>query len=299
MLRIANAPVSWGVFAADAPTNPPWIRVIDEIAQAGYGWLELGPIGFLPEDRDAIRAELERRELRVSGTFLYEDLHNPSRRDQIAATAHRIGRLLAALDARYLVIIDAMAQSRMATAGRPAAAVRLDEQRWHTLVSALHEAAAIVSTEYGLTAVFHPHVGTYVEFEDEIDRLLADTNGNLVKLCIDTGHSAYAGVDPVELYRRYADRTAYFHFKDVDGEVLERVVRGAFGFEEAVAEGVFCPLGQGVVDLRALGVELERRGFDGWATVEQDIDPAGSTNPLAAARASLSYLREIGLGGVS
>ncbi len=49
-IRIGNAPCSWGVEFANDPRNPSWRTVLSECAQAGYKGIELGPVGFMPED---------------------------------------------------------------------------------------------------------------------------------------------------------------------------------------------------------------------------------------------------------
>jgi inosose dehydratase len=134
-----------------------------------------------------------------------------------------------------------------------------------------------------------------VEFEEEIERLAEDTDPALVRLCIDTGHCAYAGVDPVAIYRRHAERVAYIHLKDVDRDRLRAALARRLSFEQAVAARVFCPLGQGVVDFAGLRAALAERGFDGWAAVEQDRLPTDSTTPAQHASASLAHLREVGL----
>ena len=44
-----------------------------------------------------------------------------------------------------------------------------------------------VARRHGLRPVVHPHAGGYIEFEDEVERLVDDMD---VDLCIDTGHFA-------------------------------------------------------------------------------------------------------------
>lgn len=293
-LRLANAPVSWAVFTADAASNPPWERVLDEVAGAGYRFIELGPIGFMPPDSAVLGPALASRGLAVPGTFLYEDLHRPEAHEEILERARLICGLLRELGASNLVAIDAMSVERAATAGRSAAATRLGPAAWRELVKLVNDVARLAS-EFGLKAVFHPHAGTYVEFADEIDRLLGETDPTTLDLCVDTGHAAYAGVDPVALTRKHAPRVSYLHLKDVDGRVLERVHSEALDFDSALAAGIFCPLGRGVVDFPALRTLLDELGYCGYATVEQDVDPAAPSDPAAAAAESLSYLESVGL----
>jgi inosose dehydratase len=291
-LRIANAPTSWGVEEPDDPANPPWSRVLDDIAAAGYPGVELGPLGFLPEDPVRLRRELGARELELVAGFVFAPLHT----EEGAAEALRAGRrtceLLAGAGAARLVIIQGFTAERERAAGRAGDAEGLDDPGWDTLTRTVHALARMARDDHGLVPCIHPHAGTHVEFEDEIERLIAATDPRLVSLCIDTGHCAYAGVDPVGLYRRHADRVSYFHLKDVRPE---RLAGRRLSFEEAVGEGVFCPLGEGVVDFSALRDALAEHGFDGWAAVEQDRLPSDPSSPAEHAAASLRHLRAVGL----
>jgi inosose dehydratase len=293
-LRIANAPVSWGVDYADAPGNPPWHEVLDGIAAAGHTWMELGPVGYLPEEPEALRAALAERGLQATGTFLFDYLHDPGQHDRVLDTARRACALIAAAGGDHLVVIDHLSPERTAVAGRPEKARRLHAAGETILLEGIRRVAAIAA-EHGIRPVLHPHAGCYVEHRDEIDRVLAAIGPDELGLCIDTGHSAYAGVDPVALYRDYADRCDYFHFKDVDPAVHARVVAEGLDFDTAVGQNVFCPLGAGVVDFPALREALESTRFEGVATIEQDRDPALPADPVEDARRSLRYLREVGL----
>lgn len=292
-LRVANGPVSWGVDVPDKPGAPPWEEVFSEISEAGYKWCELGPVGYLPNDDDRVRAELEARGLGVAGSYVFEPLHDPGRHDRIADVTHATCRRIAGLGGSYLVVIDMVSDERGATAGRSAAAPRLDGQPYDALLRGLRQSASIAG-EHGLTPVLHPHAGSYIEFEDEIERVLDDTADDGLQLCIDTGHFAYAGVDPVRFLAEHRDRTPYLHFKDIDPIVLQKVVSDAVAFFDAVSLGVFCPVGQGMVDFNALAAEL-RNGFDGPGTIEQDRDFRSPTTPLEDAKASLDYVRGLGL----
>ncbi len=294
-LRFANAPTSWGVEDARDTANPSWSQVLDEVAEAGYEGVELGPPGFLPEDEAVLREALERRRLRLVAGYVFEPLHEATPIE----VASRTCRAVAAAGARLLVVIQGFTRAREQAAGRPREAPPLNEPEWERLVASVEEIARRARDEHGLTACFHPHAGTHVEFADEIHRLVEQTDPELVSLCIDTGHCVYAGIDPVDLYRRYSERVAYLHLKDVDPTALEAALVGRMGFEQAVGRGVFCPLGEGIVDFEGLAAALSEHGYRGWATVEQDRLAGARRSPLADARASLERLRTLGLAGVA
>jgi inosose dehydratase len=279
MRKLATGPVSWGVDFADAPGNPPWELVLDEIAASGVSALELGPVGYLPEDPDELREALDARGLTAVGSFVFDDFHDPARAPHVLAAARRACRWIAAAGGSVLVVIDRPGAERAATAGRSDAARRLEGRDWTAMVDVIRHAAAIAE-DHGLRPAFHPHAGSFVEFEDEIERLLDDST---VGLCLDTGHAAYAGIEPDRAVVAYRPRLAHVHLKDVRGDVRDR----GLGFWEAITAGVFCPLGEGVVDLPAV---LEALGaYDGYATIEQDRVP-GSGSPADDLAASLRVL---------
>jgi inosose dehydratase len=295
-LHLASGPASWGVDFLDAPANPPAQQVLDEVASSGLRWTELGPLGYFPEDPEALRAELDRRGLGLGGSGLFEPLHDPARLDDVLDMARRTARTIAGVGGRYLVVMDVVAGAREQTSGRSGDAPRLTGAQWEHLRGVLARVAEIAHG-VGLRPVVHPHAGTYIEFADEIEQVLAAFAPDELNLCIDTGHCVYAGVDPVELYATHAERVEYFHFKDVDPAVLDAALAERLDFWQAVTRGVFCPLGRGSVDFAKLAELLERHAFEGWATLEQDVDPGPDADPVGDTAASLAFLRSIGLAG--
>ena len=136
----------------------------------------------------------------------------------------------------------------------------------------------------------HPHAGGYIEFADEVERLVADTD---LDLCIDSGHFAYAGIDPVAAIRTYADRLGHFHFKDIRPDVIDRVRAEGLDFWTAIEADVFCPIGEGLVDAAGVINALAAVGYDGYATIEQDR-VAGSGTPLEDLQRSVAVLERMG-----
>jgi inosose dehydratase len=284
-IQLATGPVTWGVDFADTPGNPPWQQVFDEIAQSGLPATELGPVGYFPEDPDTLRSMLGEHQLLSAGSYVFDDIHDPSARERLLQLTERVCRWIAASGGSILSLIDKPDDVRVATAGRPGAAPRLDADRWAAMVDQLN-ALADVARRHGVRPVVHPHVGGYIEFGDEIDRLVSDTD---LDLCLDTGHLAYARVDPVEALRRGADRLGHVHFKDIRPEVLDRVDAEHLTFWEAIAAGIFCPIGEGVVDIAAVLSTLDEIGYNGFATIEQDRVP-GSGAPLDDLRKSIAVI---------
>ena len=276
-LRLATGPVSWGVDFGDEPGRPAWEHVLDGVAAAGYEGTELGPLGYLGADPAGLAA----RGLALTGGFVFEPLHDPGARAAVLAQARRVARRVGELGGRHLVVIDRVSPARSATAGRSGDATRLSGARFDAMLDTI-DAVAAVARRAGLQALVHPHAGTYIEFADEIARA-----AEACPLCVDTGHCAYAGVDPAGL-----GDLAYLHLKDLDPA---RVIRG---FWASVRAGAFVPLGQGCVDFGALLAALEARDFDGWAVVEQDR-VAGAGDPVADLIASRRFLEGLLSGSVA
>jgi inosose dehydratase len=292
-VRLANAPVSWGVDYPNDPKNPPWRRVMSEIREAGYCYTELGPFGYYPTDADRLREEFASRGLTVVAGLVFEALHDPAARDAIIASVVPTLKLLSAVGGKQFFIIDRISPERIAAAGRREARQCLDVVHFKAMID-LIDAIADLALGFGVQSVIHQHAGCYIEYEDELESVLAALDPAKVGICLDTGHMIYAGIDPVAFYRRHQARVWYLHFKDIDPIVHARVLREKVSFHGAIEAKIFVPLGKGVVRWRELAQALAAGGYDGVATVEQDIDPATSLTPLQDAQASLAFLRSVG-----
>jgi inosose dehydratase len=293
-VRIGTGPDSWGVWFSEDPRQTPWRRFLDEAAEAGYEWIELGPYGYLPTDLPTLRAELNRRGLKMAGTFAMGNLEDPAQWPALERQVLGAGELMAALGAEFLVLIDGM-YSDLYT-GRLTEPAHLDDDAWKRLIDTTHKVADIARDQFGLRLAFHPHAETHVEYEDQIERFLEQTDPDLVGLCLDTGHHAYRGGDPVSFMRKYHERIPYLHLKSVDGDVQQRVEAENIPFAEAVQMDMFVEPARGVVDFLAFRDVLREIDYDSWATVEQDMYPAPLDKPLPIAKRTRAYLREIGIG---
>lgn len=293
-IRIGNAPCSWGVEFANDPRNPSWLHVLDECRDAGYRGIELGPVGFMPEDVTILADALSERDLELIGGVVFRPFHDPGKWDAVLDGAVRTATALRAHGARHFVIIDSISPRRAPTTGRPGEAEQMTAGEWDAFCGRIREIAQMASDEYGLIASIHPHAGGFVDFESEIERLLQNIDPAILKICLDTGHSHFAGFDPVAFIRRHIDRIAYIHFKDIDPNVRARAIAERTDFYEACGQGIFCNLGKGMTDFPAVRQLLLDSGYNGWCTVEQDCDPLGATSALSDARANREYLYSIG-----
>lgn len=284
MTKIAAAPISWGVCEV-----PGWGRVLPpetvlaEMAALGITATELGPPGYLPTRAPELAKTLAEHELGLVGGFFATPLHEKSTVDDVGAVAE----LLA--DAGGEVLVLAAATGLDGYDHRPA----LSDREWATLVETAGHIAERAAAA-GLRTVLHPHVGTHVETRAEVERFVHDSD---LALCVDTGHLLIGGTDPVDLVRRHPHRVGHVHLKDVRADVAEQVRLGAVTYTEAVAQGIYTPLGAGDVDLDVLLELLRDNDYDGWYVLEQDTalgdDPAEDGKPREHTRQSLDHLGKL------
>ncbi len=304
-ITVTCAPCCWGVDDVSNPHLPGWEKVLDEAAQAGFGGLELGPYGYMPLDVERVGQALQTHGLGIVAGTIFDDLVDPANRDNLLRQTRDICAFVMALPAplrhesqRYpapfLTVMDWGHDERDFAAGHSDRAPRLSDAEWAGMIANIRAIAVCARDEFGVRATIHPHAGGYVEFEDELDRLAADIDPEAAGLCLDTGHLAYAGMDPVAVLRRYADRLDYIHFKDIDPVVFERIMGEKIRFFEACAQGVMCPIGRGNIDYRTVRALLTELGYAGYITIEQERDPRNAGGALADLAASRTFLAKTG-----
>ena len=298
-MRVANAPCSWGALEFDwAGPAPSFDRVLDEMSAADYAGTELGDWGFLPTDPATLSAELSKRRLALLGAFVPVALTDAAAHAAGTEAAQRVARLLSAVsgDTPFIVLSDATAAHpwRTERAGRITPADGLDDNEWSTVAAGATAIAAAVKSQTGLRTVFHNHCATFVETPAEIDELMARTDPSLLGLCLDTGHAAFGGGNPVETFDKWRSRIWHVHLKDCDPAIRQRARTEKWDYPTSVRQGVFCELGKGEVDFPVVVDRLKRTGYDGWLVVEQDVLPSMGT-PAESASRNRAYLRSLGL----
>ena len=304
-VTITCAPCCWGVDDVSNPYLPHWERVLDEAAEAGFGGLELGPYGYMPLDVARVGAALESRGLKIVAGTIFDDLVSQANRQTLVRQTDEICALITSLPrpenhpgqrfaAPYLTVMDWGHDERDYAAGHPDRAPRLEPEAWDGMVANIRAIAERAHDRYGVRAVIHPHAGGYIEFEDELDRVAEDVPEEVAGLCLDTGHIDYSGMDPIATLRRYATRTDYIHFKDIDDAKYADVMNRHIRFFDACAEGVMCPIGRGRIDYSGLHELLTKIGYGGYITIEQERDPRNADGVLADLLASRGFLRRAG-----
>jgi inosose dehydratase len=305
LITISCAPCCWGVDDVSNPDLPRWEKVLDEAAEAGFGGLELGPYGYMPLDVLTVSEALHKRELSIVAGTIFDDLVSPANRNNLLRQTAEICALITALpkpashpgqrfEAPYLTVMDWGHDERDYAAGHCERAPRLDASAFMRMMDTIHAIGRLARDQFGVRATVHPHAGGYIEFEDELERLVADLDPALAGLCLDTGHLAYAGMDPVETLRKYSGRLDYIHFKDIDPEIFSRVMGEHIRFFDACGQGVMCPIGSGNIDYIAIRTLLTEIDYGGYITIEQERNPLNSGSILDDLAASRAFLKRIG-----
>ena len=301
-LHVGNAPCSWGTLEHQETSQQiPFDRMLDELVETGYTGTEMGDWGYMPTDRSALKAEIEKRKLVMLGAFVPVAMKYPAAHAEGVAVAVKTARLLAAVastPAPFLVLADDNGTDPVRTriAGRVTATDGLTSAEWKTFASGADQIAKAVFEETGLRTVFHHHCAGYVETPGEIATLLELTNPDRLGLVFDTGHyyngTGSEDVDLVAALNRFKDRIRYIHLKDLEPELARRSRAEGWDYFTALRHGVFSELGKGCVDFPALLKWLSAQNYQGYALVEQDVLP-GMGTPKESARRNREYIRTI------
>jgi len=286
--RVCSAPISWGICEVPGwgemlPTD----RVLTEMAGLGFTATELGAPGFLPSDPSELKSLLANYGMSLIGGFTPLVLHNSSERNSTIESAGSTARLFQEAGASLFIssIVQDMDWSY------PEKLSSDEQKHMFEMFGVIDDICA----EFGLKQVLHPHVQTLVETKDDINRVL---DGCDVNFCLDTGHIALGGEDPVKFARDAFDRVGHVHLKDVNLEMGPAVLRREVSIMNATQAGLFTPLGQGSVDILGVVETLEARGYQGLYVIEQDTAitdgmPSPNEGPLLQVAESMKYLVDV------
>lgn len=269
-IKLAAAPISWGVCEV-----PDWglqlapDRVLSDMRALGMHATEAGPPGFLPADPAAARALLDSCGLQLVGGFVTAVLHESARRADELASVRRQATWLAAGGAEFVVLSPALAQTGYS------GAAEISDDAWPRLFEGIDRVVEIAD-KLGLSVAVHPHWGTAIERPHHIERFLEESGH---ALCLDTGHIALGGADPLKVGRDAGPRVRHVHLKDVDGPLGARVRDGSLSYNDAVRDGLFRPLGEGAARIKDVLAELREARYTGWYVLEQDVMLDGEPAP--------------------
>jgi inosose dehydratase len=281
MPRLASAPVTWGVwektYGREGLMEPQ--AMLAAVGELGFTGIELGPRGYFGADPAQVAATFAATDLALVGAFVELHLYDEERfrRDwgELEWTIPVLAETAAAGQG-CVVLADAGSPERFAAAGRldEIARLRPSEEATARALERLDEVGRRCA-EGGVRLALHHHAGTHVETLEEVERVVAGSDPDLVGFCIDSGHAHIGGIDPSALLDLCAGRIELLHLKDVDDAVLARLRATELDLEQAWAEGLFCECPTGGAGTEAFLAHPRVRDFDGWLVFEQDRLDAG------------------------
>lgn len=290
-VRVAASPINW---CNDDLTDLGDAYAVEtiwaEMAAAGVTGTEMGR--KYPRDPAILGERLKAHGLQLVAGWATVHL---ARRDQWAdalAAYDRHVAFLAAMGAEAAVTCDGSGSVQWDRGGERPAVIPWDDAAWRNVAEGLNLAGRRAA-DRGVRLVYHPHLGTNIQDPAAIDRLMAMTDSTAVGVCLDTGHVAAAGGDPLEVLRRYGNRVGHIHLKDVRPREVEAFRQGR-PFLEAVRHGIFTVPGDGAIDFGPFLAELRRARYRGWVVIEAEQDPELAP-PLPYLKRALRYVRA-GLG---
>ncbi len=264
-------------------------QTVSEMALAGFTGCEIG--NKYPSDPKELKWELDLRGMRIASRWFSSFiLTQPI--EQVEADFAKELDFLAAVGANRINVSE-QSYSIQGQVDTPVLADRkhvMNDEEWDRFCKGLNRLGKIAK-DRGFKLCFHHHMGTVVQTAEETDRMLANTDPDLVFLCYDTGHFTFAGEDPLTVLKKYVDRVGHVHLKDMRADVVARVKPEGWSFLQAVRNGAFTVPGDGCVDYDPILKLLSDAKYEGWLLVEAEQDPA-KANPLEYAIKARKYIRE-------
>jgi inosose dehydratase len=285
-IRFGVSPIAW--INDDLPAlggNTPLESVLEEARDVGFAGIELG--GKFPKDPKALQALLSRYQLELVGGWYSANLLTRSAAAEIQALQSHLG-LLKAMGCGVFIVAETSNAIHCDQASPLSAAPRLADSAWDEFGRKLTEVADYVA-EAGLRMAYHHHLGTVVESQQDLNRLLHSTDPS-VGLTLDTGHAALGGIDALALIRDHPLRVVHVHCKDIRSRVFSRVKSESKSFLSGVLSGMFTVPGDGDLEFAGMMQALAKIGYAGWIIVEAEQDPAVAT-PKTHAALGLKTLR--------
>jgi inosose dehydratase len=275
----------------------PREKVWAEIAEAGYDGVPVSPSVGTPEETLAF---CERFGFKPAPGYLAGNFWKPEEEAAILERAESYGKFMRDVGCTELYLgaggfqgyVTESGLSRTQLAGHVRPEDMMTDEEFDQFVKAINKVGEI-TLKYDVRSCFHNHVGSVIETREEIDRLFDMVDRSVVFQGPDIGHLVWAGADPVQFCRDYADDIVSVHVKDIDPDVLAEGVEKEWEYGQFSSNGIFAELGEGSVDFPEIFDILDEAGYEGWIIVETDR----TTKPTAfeSAKISRAYLRSLGL----
>ena len=288
-IRFGIAPINWN--NDDLPelgSGYSLERILSEMNQAGYEGTELG--NKFPNEVSALSELLNTFNLKLASSWHSTYFVLNEQENELKNVEEKVSFLKEA-NAEVINIAECSGSVHSDINKSLAAKPILSDPDWELLIGSLNIAGEICN-DYGIRLAYHHHMGTCIQTNEEIKRLLKFTDPNYVNLCVDTGHLYYAGIDPVEFIENNLERIVHVHFKDVRKKEFNKYDSSSDSFLNTVLSGIFTVPGDGCIDFTSIVKILQQNHYDGWIIVEAEQDP-DKADPLHYATSARNYLNSI------
>lgn len=288
-IQLGVAPINWS--NDDDPNLGKEIsfrQCIEEMAQAGYCGTELG--SKFPRDISLLKKELTEQGLQLASAWFSTYFTEPGQYEITLSRFLDHASFLRAMGARFINVCEcgqAIQGTELPILGSQKPL--FNDQQWHQLIQGLHTLGRIAN-DLGMQIVYHYHAGTGVFNFEEINFLMQHTSPELVSLLLDTGHAAFANINPQQLIEHHGARIQYVHLKDIRLSVFNQVKALDWSFMDSVRAGVFTVPGDGHLNFSPIIAMLKAQQYNGWMIVEAEQDPAVAP-PLEYAKKAMEYLK--------
>ncbi|MCO6543338.1 MAG: myo-inosose-2 dehydratase [Lactobacillus sp.] len=262
-------------------------QLLSDIVVAGFQGTEVG--GFFP-DSDKLNYELKLRHLEIAGQWFSSFILRDGI-EKASAAFEKHCQFLQAVHAHIAVVSEqtyTIQQSDTKNIFTDKAYMTDDE--WDKLCQGLNHYGEIAA-KYDIKVAYHHHMGTVVQTKEETDRLMANTDPQLVGLLYDTGHIAVSDGDYMSLLNDHIDRVVHVHFKDVRKDKEKENREKGLTFQKSFLNGMFTVPGDGDLDFKPVFQTLIDHQYKGWIIVEAEQDPE-KANPLEYALKAKQYINE-------
>ena len=264
-------------------------QCVSEMAMAGFEGCSIGH--KFPKDLDVLKLELDRRGLRVSEPWASTYFTMNNMRERTIEDFKQTMAKIKYMGAKVMVVAELGHAVHQQPVPPIANKPTFSNEQWASMTSGLDQLGRIAN-ENDMTLCYHHHMGTGVMFRPEVDRLMNETDPEAVNLLLDTGHLYWAGDDPLDMTKAYADRIKHVHLKDIRHDRMVQCNETDCTFIEGVIDGVFTVPGDGAIDFKPIFQILADSDYKGWLMVEAEQD-AEKANPLEYAIKARDYIRSV------
>ncbi len=287
-VKLGIAPIAWtNDDMPDLGAENTFEQCVSEMALAGFTGCEVG--NKYPKDTAVLKKALALRGMEICNAWFSSFLLTQPY-EQVEADFIKHVSFLKEMGAKVVGI----SEQSYSIQGTDKAVFEekyvMNDEEWARLCEGVNKLGK-VSKDMGVALTLHHHMGTVVQTEAEIDRLMANTDPAVFSLLFDSGHLAYCGEDYMSVLNKYVDRIKHVHLKDIRPEVVEKVKNEHLSFLQGVRLGTFTVPGDGAIDFAPIFAVLEKAGYEGYVLVEAEQDPA-IANPLEYAIKARKYIAE-------